>query len=192
MAELKNGRWEKFSQNCFAGMTERDAYVDAGFKASGKEETLRGKASRLRSNAIVAARISELQAASAQKLVEEVTVTKSEVLRVLKDIATFDLADCYDENNNLKSIHDIPKATRQALAGIKVFEEFEGFGRDRSKVGETREIKAWDKNRAVENLGRYLKMFTDKVEHSGTVNLGDRMKAAQDRLKKARDGGGKS
>ena len=42
-----------------------------------------------------------------------------------------------------------------------------GTGRDREKVGVTRKVKFWDKPRALELLGKYLKMFTDKFEHTG-------------------------
>lgn len=183
MPELKNPRHELFAQNRAQGMTQEKAYVAAGFWSS-NEGTRRAQASRLDANQIIAARIHELQAEIAARVVEQEVISRTEVLKLLKNIATFDLADCYDENGHLKNIHDIPAETRQAMAGIKVFEEFEGFGRERQKVGETREVKAWDKNKALENLGRYHKLFTDHVEHSGTVELADRMKRARERAKR--------
>ncbi|HEX2986138.1 MAG TPA: terminase small subunit [Caproiciproducens sp.] len=40
--------------------------------------------------------------------------------------------------------------------------------------GVEREIKLADKLKALELLGRHLGMFTDKVEHSGTIDTGSR------------------
>lgn len=89
------------------------------------------------------------------------------VLRELLLIAKTDLAEAYDDNGNLKPIHDIPRSLRRAISSIKMFEEFEGSGRERTKIGETREIKLWDKLKAIELIGRHLALFTDKVEHTG-------------------------
>ncbi|MGX8702062.1 terminase small subunit [Caproiciproducens sp.] len=38
--------------------------------------------------------------------------------------------------------------------------------------GIEREIKLYDKGKALEQLGRHLGMFTDKVEHSGAIDTG--------------------
>jgi phage terminase small subunit len=182
MPELENNRHEIFCLLCAGGMVETHAYAKV-FNKDPEKGSTRGSASALRSKPIIAARIKELQQTIAVKVVDAEVISRTDVLKILKNIATFDLAECYDEQGNLKNIHDIPAETRQAMAGIKVFEEFEGFGRERTKVGETREVKAWDKNKAAENLGRFHKLFTDKVEHSGTVNLAERLKRARERTK---------
>lgn len=41
-----------------------------------------------------------------------------------------------------------------------------------------REIKLYDKNKALELLGRHLGMFTDKVEHSGQIDTGNQALAS--------------
>lgn len=38
--------------------------------------------------------------------------------------------------------------------------------------GIEREVKFYDKPRAIEQLGKHLGMFTDKVEHSGSIDTG--------------------
>lgn len=96
-------------------------------------------------------------------------ITVDFVLQELALLAKTDLAEAYDEKGNLKPIHDIPVELRRAISGVKVFEEFDGFGTERTKIGETRELKLWDKLRALELLGRHLKLFTDKMEHSGSI-----------------------
>jgi phage terminase small subunit len=183
MAELKNARHELFAQGVAKGMSQDDAYRAAGY-SSKNPGALRGNASRLRSIEIVLKRIEELQKEIAQKVIEEEVVTRAEVLRELKKIGFADISDLYDNNGHLKSFHDIPEHARKAIAGVEVDELFEGFGKEREKIGLTKKVKLWDKNKALENLGRYLKLFTDKVEHSGTVELAERLKEARERAKR--------
>lgn len=41
-------------------------------------------------------------------------------------------------------------------------------------MGIEREVKLYDKPKAIEQLGRHLGMFTDKVEHSGSIDTGSK------------------
>lgn len=91
------------------------------------------------------------------------------ILRELLFIARADLAQAYTKEGKLKSIHDIPEETRRAMAGVKVYEEFDGFGKDRFQCGETIEVKFWDKPKALELLGKHLKLFTDVHEVHGSL-----------------------
>lgn len=110
-------------------------------------------------------------------------ITADNVLSELMRIATADLSGAYDEQGRLKPIHEIPEDTRRAMSGIKVFEEFEGSGQDRVKIGEVREVKFWDKPKALEILARHLKLLTDKVEVSGSVTISDRLAKARKRVR---------
>lgn len=56
--------------------------------------------------------------------------------------------------------------------------------------GVEREIKLHDKIKALELLGRHLGMFTDKVEHSGSINTGSRELASILQQMKGDDPGG--
>lgn len=178
MPILENERHELFAQNCAKGMSEFDAYTSAGFGGKNENST-RGSASRLRSNAIIAARILELQTEVAKRVIEAEVITKTEILQELRNIAKFDPADCYDENGRLKSIHDIPAHARRAISSIKIYEELEREGRMMVHVGDTKEVKPWDKVKALELAGKHLKLFTDKIEHSGKVTLEDLVTSSQ-------------
>lgn len=94
---------------------------------------------------------------------EQLQISRADILRELLIIGKTDISKAYDSKGNLLPIDAIPEEIRRAIAGIKVFEEFEGYGKDRVKVGETRELKLWDKPRALELLGRHLKLWTDKT-----------------------------
>lgn len=86
-------------------------------------------------------------------------ITPEKVIEGFRQIAEADIADCYDENGNLKNIHDIPKATRMALAGLDVFEEFEGRGENREQIGFTKKIKLWDKLKALDSLAKHFGLY---------------------------------
>jgi phage terminase small subunit len=98
---------------------------------------------------------------------DRVEVTADTVLRELLQIATVDLAEAFDENGRLKPLHEIPLSVRKAIAGVEVYEEFAGRGEDREQIGETKKVRFWDKNKALEMLGRHLRLFADRLEHSG-------------------------
>ncbi len=116
-------------------------------------------------------------AAAARK--QRVQVDGDLVLRELLALATVDLAAAYDEQGNLKPIHDIPPEVRKAIAGVEVFEEFEGVGKDRHYVGQTKKLKLWDRPRSLEMLGRHLALFNDKTSvqltgaNGGPVKIDD-------------------
>jgi len=106
------------------------------------------------------------------------------ILQELLNIATIDLGDAYDDNGNLLPVKKMPKHIRKAMAGIKVFEEFEGFGEERRKIGEVREVKFWDKIKSNELLGKHLKLFTDQLEVTDKTKIAEKMALARKRANK--------
>jgi len=89
------------------------------------------------------------------------------IIQHLGNMAAFDLSEMYTENGHLKNIHNMPEHIRRIIQGVKT---------TRTEVGDAifttvEEIKTPDRLKATELLGRYLKMFTDVVEHKGNVTL---------------------
>lgn len=155
MPELKNPRHETFAKLLAKGKTSvEEAYAGAGFRRN------RSNAARLNSNDGIQQRVAELRGAAADKVIVEIVDVLSGLLR----IANSDLADAYAEDGTLLPIRQIPVHLRLAIAGVEVKEEFEREGNRLVWSGYTKKLKLWDKNKALENLGRYLKMFTDKRE----------------------------
>lgn len=93
----------------------------------------------------------------------------STLLRELQLIATADIKDMFDEHGSLKPIDDWPPGLSKCVEAIQVDEIWEGTGKDREQTGLTKRIKFNSKLKAIELLGKYLKMFIDRVELSGTV-----------------------
>lgn len=72
-ASLENARWEKFAQNCVKGMSQDEAYVEAGFKRNS------GNANRLAQRPEVVARIAFLQSRAAERAL----ITADDIARQL-------------------------------------------------------------------------------------------------------------
>jgi phage terminase small subunit len=94
-------------------------------------------------------------------------VTADRAIVEMAKIAFSDIRKAFDENGNFKSIHDLDDETAAAIAGIEVDELFEGFGRDREQIGNTRKIRIADKKAALDSLFKHLGLFTDKLELTG-------------------------
>jgi phage terminase small subunit len=90
-----------------------------------------------------------------------------DVLRELMLVAYQRGHQVYRPDGSLKAPHEWDDATAATVAGVEVLEEFDGSGKNRQLVGYTRKLKRWDKVRALELLGRHLRLFTEKHEHSG-------------------------
>ena len=159
------------------------AYIAAGYSANASAAAC---ASRLLKNDEVQAEIQKYIDAAKDKAV----VTAAEVLMELKRIATVDLSKAYSPDGHLLPIHEMPEDVRRAIAGIETEElwEFNEESQKKERVGTVTKVKTWDKNKALENLGRYFKMFTDKVETNELSGLAESIKSARHRTAKETKG----
>jgi phage terminase small subunit len=107
------------------------------------------------------------------------------VLKGLSGIAWADLRNLYDEEGNLRPVQDWPEHLAQAISSIETEEIFEGYGKNRKRIGQTKKIKLFNKNEALRDLGRHLKMFTDVQEIRDLENLAEDIKQARVRAKHA-------
>lgn len=109
-----------------------------------------------------------------------------DVLRRLWEVGNVDIANAFNESGGLRPIHDIPVETRRAIAAIDEDELFEGLGRDRQQVGVTKKIKFHQKVEALVALGKYFKLFTEKVELTDNTDLAEKIRKGRERLANAR------
>lgn len=90
------------------------------------------------------------------------------VLNRLDDLASFDPLELIDpETNKMRPLAEIPVAIRRCIKDISVKEDLvEGV-----PIAETTKITFHDRIKANELLGKYLHMFSDKleVEHKHTL-----------------------
>lgn len=95
------------------------------------------------------------------------------LLQEIRSISFVDIRKIFNEDHSLKPPSEWPDDVAAAIAGIETDELFEGMGKERSRVGETKKIKMFDKLKALEMLGKDLGRFTQKIEHSGKLTLED-------------------
>lgn len=147
---------------------ERNA-TRAAIAAGYSEKTAYSAGARLLKNVGVASALNKKLAAD----VEKFDIRGDEILAELRRIALSDIGQAFAADGKLKPIHEIPEDTRRAMAGLETDELWApiGDGEGRAHIGDIRKVKFWDKLRALELLGKNLKLFTDKVEHSGNVTL---------------------
>jgi phage terminase small subunit len=115
--------------------------------------------------------------------IDRIKLSADFVVKELLKHATIDLQDAYDENGNLLPIAEWPEPLRKAVIQIETEELFDGRGKDRERIGTAKTIKITDRIRALELLGKHLKMFTDVHEIPGLADLAERLEKAE---KKAR------
>jgi phage terminase small subunit len=146
----------------------------AGYSPN-NEAAAAATASRLLKSAKIRARVEELESTQ----VKRIEVKADDVLRELMRLAIVDVTHAFDDAGYLKRFEDMPEDVRRTLAGLEVSELFDGQGDNKHAIGLLKKVKFYDKTRALELLGKHLKLFTDKVEHSGTVKLEDLIAGSQ-------------
>jgi phage terminase small subunit len=148
MPALANTRHELFAQELARGVEPAAAYQSAGYQPNP------GKAAALQARPEIIARVSELIAQAAQA--KGVTVE-----RVVTELAAMAFADIGDytgedgESISVLAFKDLTKAQRAGICQIELVTR----GAD-----QTIRVKLWDKQRALELLGKHLGLWTPKPE----------------------------
>lgn len=111
----------------------------------------------------------ELQLAERSKRTE---VTADRVLLEIARLAFNDPRKAFNKNNALLDIHDWPDEVAAAISSIKVQE----VKVDGVVIGETKEVKFWDKGKQLELAGKHLGMFEkaqakDSEEEAAPVQI---------------------
>jgi len=181
---------ERFCQEFVIDLNATQAAIRAGYS----KKTAEQQGSRLLSNVKVAEKIDALKLARTQRT----EITADFVLREILKLATVDISKAYDQKGDLLPLHEIPPEVRAAIAGVDVFTEVQyGPGRTevnedgesekvKEVVGRTKKLKLYDKAKALELLGKHLKLFTDKVDIGGKITLADLVEASQAEGKKTK------
>lgn len=104
---------------------------------------------------------------------ERIEVKSDDILRELLRLATTDIGKAFDEHGRMLPLKDMPEDVRRAISGLEVTSLGDG------EVGTVTKVKFWDKVRGLELLGKHLKLFTEKVEHSATESFAALVLAAR-------------
>ena len=96
---------------------------------------------------------------------------KERIFKLIMDVSSADIRQLYDENNNLLPVKSWPNSVAAAVTAVESFEEFEGAGKDRTYIGDTKRVKLIDKNRSIELVMKHLSMLVEKHEVKGNLTL---------------------
>jgi phage terminase small subunit len=160
-----NKKQKIFADEYLVDLNQTRAYIAAGYSEKGAAQS----ASALLRNPKVAAYIET----KLEKRSEKLGITAERVLAEIAKLAFLDPRKLFHESGNLKAITELDDDTAASIAGVDFEELYAGRGDDRENIGRVAKIKIADKGINLERLGKHLKLFTDKVEHSGKVTLED-------------------
>lgn len=130
------------------------AYIQTGNKSEAyrmsyncsnmKAETINNKAYILSEKGEIRARLQELQS----EVAERNQITVDELIQSLSGMVRFDVAELYNEDGSLKSIHEIPKEARMMISEVESI--------DLKDLGVVRKVKTIRKLDAIEKLMKHL------------------------------------
>jgi len=168
MRGKRANRTEIFAREYVVDLNGTRAAIAAGYSAK--------TADRLGSRLLGKVEVQELIAKLTKEKFDRLAISADWVLGELRKLAGYDAGAIFNDDGSLKPLKEWDASARAALVGLDHEKLFEHFGAGQAKhVGTTRKIKLADKLRALELLGRHLKLFTDRVEVSGMDGLAEKL-----------------
>lgn len=149
----------RFADEYLIDFNATAAYQRAGYKATGA--AAKTGASRLLENE----RVQAYLATKKQAILKRTDTDQDAALRRLVHLALGDRRRLFTEEGGIKAPFDLTEDDMAMIAGIEVFEEYEGRGKDRRYIGQTKKLKLVNPLDAVRTLGQHYGLFAKKVEH---------------------------
>ena len=171
----KNSRHDRFCREYIKDLNGKRAAIAVGYSAKTADDA----ASRLLSNVKVQTLVATLTKKHADKLDLSAEKVLSELSRM--GFSNFlDYVNITEEGDAFVDLSSLTQEQAAAIQEVTVNEYVEGKGKHARKVKRTK-LKLVDKIRSLDLLGRHLKLFTEKIEVSGTAGLAEALAAARKR-----------
>lgn len=180
---------QRFVEEYLTDLNATQAAIRAGYSEKGAN--VRG--SYLLANVNIANAIAKAK----QDLSERTGITQERILMELSRIGFSDLRNVLTPGGNLLDPRDWDDDTAAAISSFEVVTNSNGEkDKDGRKAIEyTHKIRVWDKNSALEKMGKHLGMFPSRHEHSGpdggpievqspAQKLKDQMDVVSERIRK--------
>jgi phage terminase small subunit len=155
---------QRFIREYLIDLNATQAAIRAGYSANSAEV----QGFRLLTNVKIQAEIAILS----KKILDKIEITAEKVLNELALCGFANMQDYIKTSESGDAFVDLSALTRSQAAAIQeitVEDYMEGRGASAREVKRTK-FKLAEKRGSLELLGRYMKLFTDKVEHSGSIN----------------------
>ena len=133
----------------------------AAIAAGYAEKSAAVTGSQLIRNAKVSAEIARRR----KEVLNPLAVTFERVVKELARLSFVDPAEFYNENGDLKLIHEMPEDVRRALCGMET--ELRGVGDENALPVIVKKLKWHDKRTALDSLAKLSGFVVDKKEVSG-------------------------
>lgn len=159
----------RFCQEYIKDLNATQSYLRARTDKELANTTARTEGAKLLAKPHIQAQIQHL----ADERSKRTRISADKVLGDLGEISASDIRRLYDDNGALRPPHQWPDDLAMAIKEVETFEveEWDASTRMKVKIGEIKKVKFWDKIKTRELIGKHLKLFTEKVEHSGSVSL---------------------
>lgn len=112
-----------------------------------------------------------------QKLQDEISernkITVDECVQILAKLARFDISDLYDENGNLKNIHEMDVDARLSLEGVETDTKI-AFGKEGEGIGHTitKKVRISNRKQAIDMLMKHLGGYReDNAQKQTLINV---------------------
>ena len=138
----------KYKKFRLKGMSQRQASLAAGYAPTTATHSVHKTEGLVKAGMVAA--------------LDKAGLTDEVISAQLKSIATLDPRKAFDKNGNLLPVSEWPDELARVVSSIESDELFEGSGKDREHVGETKKIKFWDKLKALELASRLKKHLSDQ------------------------------
>lgn len=148
---------ERFCNEYMVDLNATQAAIRSGYS----EDTAKSIGCENLTKLNIQKRISELQAEISQRN----KITIDECVGLLASMARFDIADLYDEDGQLKTIHDIDKETRLAIESI----DTEEIRADGMVIGSIKKIKTSSRRANIIELLKHLGGYSKDNEQKKPV-----------------------
>lgn len=96
---------------------------------------------------------------------------KESVLEELRTISLVDIADILTENGGISDPSTWPAHIKKNVSAIEIKEEFDYVNREKVFTGYTKRIKFHDKLKAIELVGRNLKVWQDQKDKDASLSV---------------------
>lgn len=107
--------------------------------------------------------------AARKRYLQGEALSAQRVLEELRRLAFADIGVLYDKDGNVRPIHEMTREERAPIAGLETIIKNAAAGDGHTDT--VLKVKTWDKVRALEQLAKHFGLLTERVEHSGGLEI---------------------